>query len=89
MSPDKFKLDGLIRLLNQTTTSPHLSGDVQVEKSDGFIGLFIGPAVPEGMKSNWIETMPGTDIFIGLRTYGPEDSVLDGTCKTPRFEQVE
>ena len=72
------------------TKGRHLSSnDALVENSDGSIDVFIGPTVPEGMESNWIETMPGSDIFIGLRTYGPEESVLDGTYKIPRFEHVE
>jgi len=41
------------------------------------------------MERNGIETIPGGDIFIGLRTYGPEKTVLDGTYKIPRFELVE
>jgi hypothetical protein len=32
---------------------------------------------------------PGIEIFIGLRIYGPEKVVLDGTYKIPRFELME
>ena len=51
--------------------------------------VYIGPTAPKGLETNWIETLPGTEIFIGLLTYGPEDTVLDGTYKIPRFELVE
>jgi hypothetical protein len=44
---------------------------------------------PEGLVSNWIETIPGTDIFIGIRVYGPAEKMLDGTYRMPRFEAVE
>ena len=43
----------------------------------------------QGFESNWIETIPGSEVFIGLRTYEPEESVLDETYKMPRFELVQ
>ena len=43
----------------------------------------------DGLESNWIETIPGSEIFIGLRTYGPEKEVLEGVYKIPRFEFIE
>jgi len=56
---------------------------------DGSIDVFIGPDAPEGMETNWIETIPGSAIFIGLRSYGPEESVLTGAYKMPRFVLVK
>jgi hypothetical protein len=68
----------------------HLSShDKLMKNSDGSIDIYIGPTFPKGMESNWIETIPGTDIFIGLRTYGPEKAVLEGTYKMPRFELMK
>jgi hypothetical protein len=68
----------------------HLSShDKLVKNSDGSTDIYIGPTIPKGMESNWIETIPGIDIFIGLRTYGPEKAVLDGTYKIPRFKLVK
>ena len=68
----------------------HLSSNDDLAKnSDGSTDIYIGPSAPRGMESNWIETIPGADIFIGLRTYGPEKTVLDGTYKIPRFELVK
>jgi hypothetical protein len=56
----------------------HLSSkDDLVTNSDGSIDVFIGPNAPEGLEANWIETIPGSEIFIGLRTYGPEENVLN------------
>ena len=31
----------------------------------------------------------GSEIFIGIRTYGPEESVLTGEYKMPRFKRVK
>jgi hypothetical protein len=68
----------------------HLSSnDALVKNGDGSTDIYIGPTVPKDLETNWIETIPGTEIFIGLRTYGPEDTVLDGTYKIPRFELVD
>ena len=68
----------------------HLSSnDDLVKNSDGSIDIYIGPNKPKGLESNWIETIPGSEIFIGVRTYGPEDSVLTGEYKIPRFELIE
>ncbi len=72
------------------TKGRHLSSkDDLVKNSDGSIDIYIGPKKPTGKESNWIETIPGSEIFIGLRTYGPEESVLKGEYKIPRFELVE
>lgn len=68
----------------------HLSSnDDLMKNSDGSIDIYIGPKKPKGKESNWIETIPGSEIFIGLRTYGPEESVLKGKYKIPRFELTE
>ena len=68
----------------------HLSSnDALVKNGDGSTDIYIGPTAPKGLKTNWIKTLPGTEIFIGLRTYGPEDNVLDEAYKIPRFELVE
>jgi hypothetical protein len=72
------------------TKGRHLSSnDELVKNEDGSTDIHIGPNAPKGKESNWIETIPGSDIFIGLRTYGPEKTVLEGTYKIPRFELVE
>lgn len=72
------------------TKGRHLSSNDDLAKnSDGSIDIYIGPKKPKGLESNWIETIPGSEIFIGLRTYGPEESVLSGEYKIPRFELVE
>ncbi len=65
------------------------SNDDLKRNPDGSTDIHIGPKCPKGMKSNWIETIPDSEIFIGLRTYGPEKSVLDGACKIPRFELIK
>ena len=71
------------------TKGRHLSSnDDLVKNKDGSIDIYIGPKKPTGKESNWIETIPGSEIFIGLRTYGPEESVLKGKYKIPRFEQI-
>ena len=65
----------------------HLSSfDDLVRNADGSRDVYIGPTAPAGLESNGIETRPGSTVFIGRRTYGPEQSALEGTYKMPRFE---
>jgi hypothetical protein len=72
------------------TKGRHLSSnDDLVKNSDGSIDIYIGSKKSKGKGSNWIETIPGSEIFIGVRTYGPEESVLKGNYKIPRFELTE
>ena len=72
------------------TKGRHLSSkDDLLKNNDGSIDIYIGPKKPKGKESNWIETIPESEIFIGLRTYGPEESVLKGEYKIPRFELIE
>ena len=49
----------------------------------------IRPTTPDGMASNFLETIPGIDLFIGWRTYGPEARLFDGTYRMPRFERKD
>ena len=60
-----------------------------MKNPDGSTDIYIGPAAPKGLESNWIETISGIDVIVGLRTYGPEKAVLDGTYKIPRFELIK
>ena len=81
---------GTRTFIDNQTKGRHLSSnDDLVKNPDGSIDIYVGPTVPEGLESNWIETIPGSEVFIGLRTYGPEESVLDGTYKMPRFELLQ
>jgi hypothetical protein len=68
----------------------HLSSkDELVKNAKGGIDIYIGPSKPAGMETNWIETIPGSEIFIGIRIYGPEQSVLKGEYKMPRFDRLK
>ena len=76
--------------INNKMKGRHLSSrDKLIRNSDGSTDIYIGPVAPDGLESNWIETIPGSEIFIGLRTYGPEKEVLEGVYKIPRFEFIE
>jgi hypothetical protein len=60
-----------------------------VKNPDESTDIYIGPTAPKGLESNWIQTIPGISLFIGVRTYGPEKPLLDGTYKIPRFEPMK
>ena len=38
---------------------------------DGSVDIYFGPAPPEGMESNWVQTVPGKSWNVILRLYGP------------------
>ena len=77
-------------LLDRGTKGRHLSSrDTLAKNNDGSIDIYFGPREPKGLLSNWIETIPGSEIFIGIRTYCPEETVLKGEYKMPRFKRVE
>ena len=86
-----FAYDGHTRtfIANSMKGRQISSRDELVKNPDGSIDIHIGPTAPKGLESNWIETIPGIELFIGLRTYGPEKAVLDGTYKIPRFELMK
>jgi hypothetical protein len=65
------------------------SNDELIANEDGSIDIYIGHDEPPGMASNWIETIPGSDIFIGIRVYGPAEEMLNGEYRMPRFAVVD
>ena len=63
------------------------TGDL-VENSDGSIDLYFGPKAPEGLESNWVQTVPGKGWFTLLRLYGPLDPWFDQTWRPGEFELI-
>jgi hypothetical protein len=86
-----FAYDGRTRtfIANSMKGRQLSSLDKLVRNPDGSTDIYIGPTAPKDLESNWIETIPGIEVFMGLRTYGPEKAVLDGTYKIPRFELMK
>jgi hypothetical protein len=58
------------------------------KNADGSLDLYLGPAAPAGMASNWIKTIPGTGFFAMFRLYAPLEPVLDGSWKLNDIERV-
>jgi hypothetical protein len=50
--------------------------DVKVN-ADGSVDVWFGPKAPEGMESNWVETIPDKGWFMILRLYGPLEPWFD------------
>jgi hypothetical protein len=57
--------------------------------ADGSVDVFFGPKAPEGMESNWIETLPGKGWFMILRLYGPLEPWFDQSWKPGEIKLVE
>jgi len=56
---------------------------------DGSHDLYFGPKAPEGMETNWVETIPGKSWFQLFRLYGPLEPWFDQTWKLNEFEPVD
>ena len=44
---------------------------------DTSVDVYFGPKAPEGMESNWVQTIPGKGWFTILRLYGPLEPWFD------------
>jgi hypothetical protein len=60
---------------------------VQVN-DDGTTDVYFGPKAPEGMESNWIQTVPGKGWNIILRLYGPLEPWFEQTWRPGEIELV-
>lgn len=45
--------------------------------------------VQTSQESNWLQTVPGKNWWIGLRMYGPEQAWIDKTWRPGEIELVE
>ena len=63
-------------------------GDVK-PNADGSFDIYFAPEAPEGMESNWIQTVPGKGWNTIFRLYGPLESFYDKTWKPGDPELVE
>ncbi len=59
------------------------------KNADGSVDIFIGPKVPAGQESNWIQTPAGKGWFPWFRFYGPEKALFDKSWKMPDIERVQ
>ncbi len=64
-------------------------GDQLKKNADGTTDVFFAPAAPEGMESNWLETLPGKSYWLGFRMYGPLEPWFDKTWRPGEVELVE
>jgi PAS domain-containing protein len=58
-------------------------------RADELIGQAVEVLVPEGMESNWIQTVPGKGWFVILRMYGPLRPWLEQTWRPSEVELVK
>jgi hypothetical protein len=63
-------------------------GDVKAN-DDGSYDVYFGPTAPEGMESNWVQTVPGKGWNTIFRLYGPLESFYDQTWKPGDPELVD
>ncbi len=74
---------------DQKTGGIDSNAEGMVIEPDGSATVYFGPQAPEGMESNWIQTMPGQGFNVLLRLYGPLEPWFDRTWKPGDFQLVE
>jgi hypothetical protein len=59
------------------------------QNKDGSVDIYFSPKAPEGLASNWIQTIPGKSWFIIFRAYGPLEPWIDKTWRPGELELVK
>ena len=60
-----------------------------IQNADGSYDIYVGPRAPEGMESNWIQTIPGKGWNTIFRLYGPLEPWFEKSWKVSDFELIE
>jgi len=59
------------------------------ENADGSFDIYFAPEAPEGMETNWLQTIPGKSWFVALRIYGPLEKWHDRSWRPGEVEIVK
>ena len=73
---------------NQQYPALDSQGDKLKQNADGSIDIYFAPKAPQGMESNWLETIPGKSYWLGYRMYGPLEPWFDKTWRPGEVELV-
>lgn len=79
---------GFIYTQSMRTTLDSYGVDKMKKNADGSVTLYIGPAAPDDLESNWVPT-GGKRPLPAFRFYGPDEPLYDKTFKMPDFERVD
>lgn len=60
-----------------------------VQNEDGSTDIYFGPTAPEGLESNWLQTVPGKGWNTILRLYGPTEPWFDQTWRPGEITMLE
>ena len=64
-------------------------GDSIVHEALKAHDLYFGPVAPDGLDSNWVETLPGKSWFQLFRIYGPLQPWFNQTWRLNEFERLD
>ena len=84
--------DGQTRSMLQTDQQFPSVGSLKsdiVLNADGSVTVYFGPEAPEGMESNWIQTVPGKSWNVILRLYGPLEPWFDKVWRPGDIELID
>ena len=69
---------------------PDVSSRMDVHTNDnGSVDLYFGPEPPEGLESNWVQTVPGRGWFSYFRLYAPTQVFFDRGWTLNDIEQLD
>jgi hypothetical protein len=89
-----------LTLYSENTRRPYDNGqpdlrDVNLDSrgtlqrnADDSIHLYVGPAAPPGLESNWMKTVNQDGRFVIFRLYAPTEPFFDRSWALPDFELV-
>ena len=76
-------------LIDNAEQRADLSSRMDLKKNaDGSVDLYVGPKAPEGMESNWVQSIPGKSWFPYFRLYGPTEPFFDRKWVLDDIEEV-
>jgi hypothetical protein len=91
-----------LTLYSENTRRPYDNGGTEIKSAsldsrmehlqyneDGSIDLFIGMKAPEGLESNFMQTVDEDGWFVYFRLYAPTEPFFDKSYVLPDFELID
>ncbi|MCK5484471.1 MAG: DUF1254 domain-containing protein [Gemmatimonadetes bacterium] len=75
--------------MNDANRAAATSYDDLTVNADGSVDLYFGPAEPEGLANNWVDTSASEGWFVWFRFYGASEAFFDGSWRLPDFERID
>ena len=91
-----------LTLYSENTRRPYDNGGAEIKSisldsrteqlqynEDGSVNLYIGAQAPEGLESNFMQTVAEDGWFVYFRLYAPTEPFFDKSYTLPDFEMID